>query len=48
MPETPYDRLGGSDGIAQLVEDAVNAHLSNPIVKTRFEIHSKARSSVCK
>lgn len=48
MHEKPYDRLGGADGIAKLVEDSVNAHLSNPVVKTRFEIHSKARSSVCK
>ena len=37
MAETLYDRLGGADGIARLVDDAVDAHLSNPIVKTRFE-----------
>lgn len=37
MATTLYERLGGADGIAQLVEDAVNAHLANPVVKTRFE-----------
>lgn len=37
MPETLYDRLGGEAGITQLVDDAVNAHLDNPVIKTRFE-----------
>ena len=37
MAKTLYERLGGADGIARLVDDAVDAHLSNPIVKTRFE-----------
>ncbi len=37
MAKTLYERLGGADGIARLVEDAVDAHLNNPIVKTRFE-----------
>ncbi len=37
MSQTLYDRLGGADGIAQLVDDAVEAHLNNPIIKTRFE-----------
>ena len=37
MSKTLYDRLGGADGIAQLVDDAVEAHLNNPIIKTRFE-----------
>lgn len=37
MPATLYERLGGAVGITQLVEDAVNAHLANPLVKTRFE-----------
>ena len=32
-----YEQLGGVNGIAQLVEDAVDAHLNNPLVKTRFE-----------
>lgn len=37
MAETLYQRLGGADGIRQLVSDAVDAHLANPIVAPRFE-----------
>jgi hemoglobin len=37
VAKTLYDRLGGVDGIRKLVSDAVDAHLNNPIVKTRFE-----------
>ena len=37
MSKTLYERLGGKDGIKKLVDDAVDAHLNNPIVKTRFE-----------
>lgn len=37
MNKSLYERLGASDGIARLVDDVVAAHLSNPIVKTRFE-----------
>ncbi|TCV90290.1 group I truncated hemoglobin [Sulfurirhabdus autotrophica] len=36
MAVTLYERLGGSDGIAKLVDDAVDAHLNNPLVQTRF------------
>ena len=32
-----YQRLGGEEGIARLVDDVVAAHLANPLVKTRFE-----------
>ena len=32
-----YDRLGGAKGIARIVDDAVEAHLKNPVVKARFE-----------
>ena len=32
-----YQRLGGSEGMKRLVNDVVAAHLSNPLVKTRFE-----------
>ncbi|QKI88892.1 group I truncated hemoglobin [Thiomicrorhabdus xiamenensis] len=38
MSETLYDRLGGLDGITRLVDDIADAHLNNPIVKTRFEV----------
>jgi len=37
MTRSLYERLGGADGIARLVDDAVDAHLCNPLVKTRFE-----------
>jgi len=37
MTTTLYQRLGGADGIARLVDDVIAAHLANPIVKTRFE-----------
>ena len=36
MTTTLYQRLGGADGIARLVDDVITAHLDNPIVKTRF------------
>ena len=32
-----YDRLGQKDGIARIVEDVMAAHLTNPVVRTRFE-----------
>lgn len=37
MAQTLYERLGGVDGITRVVDDAVDSHLANPIVKTRFE-----------
>jgi hemoglobin len=37
MTTTLYQRLGGADGIAKLVDDAMAAHLTNPLVRTRFE-----------
>jgi hemoglobin len=37
MAATLYERLGGAEGITRLVDDAVDAHLANPAVKTRFE-----------
>lgn len=37
MSESLYQRLGGADALARIVEDAVNAHLQNPLIKTRYE-----------
>lgn len=34
---TLYQRLGGAEGIARIVDDVMAAHLANPLVKTRFE-----------
>jgi len=31
-----YDRLGGSVGIANLVDDIIENHITNPAVKARF------------
>jgi hemoglobin len=36
MSKSLYERLGASEGIRRLVDDVVAAHLSNPIVQTRF------------
>ena len=37
MAKTLYERLGGIEGITRLVEDVVDAHFANPLIKTRFE-----------
>ena len=37
MTTSLYQRLGGANGIARLVDDVIDAHLTTPIVKTRFE-----------
>jgi hemoglobin len=37
VAETLYERLGGEDGITQLVDDVIDGHLANPLVQTRFE-----------
>lgn len=31
-----YERLGGADGIAALVDDIVEAHMQNPAISARF------------
>ena len=36
MNKSLYDRLGGASGIAKLVDDIVEAHMNNPVVKARF------------
>lgn len=36
MGDTLYDRLGGEQGIAVLVDRIVDLHLENPVVGTRF------------
>lgn len=37
MEGTLYERLGKSEGISKIVNDALAAHLTNPTVKTRFQ-----------
>lgn len=46
MSKSLYERLGGAAGISRLVDDVMDAHLVNPVVKTRFEnakdlVHAK-------
>ena len=36
MTTTLYLRLGGAEGIARLVDDVIDAHLANPLIKTRW------------
>ena len=37
MSTSLYDRLGGSAGIAKIVDNAVAAHLQNPLIRSRFQ-----------
>ena len=34
--QTLFERLGGSNGIAALVDDIVAAHMVNPVISARF------------
>ncbi len=33
---TLYERLGGSEGISRIVDDAIEEHMTNPAVNARF------------
>ena len=33
---TLYEHLGGATGISKMVDDIVDAHLHNPVIKARF------------
>jgi hemoglobin len=48
--ESLYRRLGGTEGIAALVDDLVVAHMENPTIKARFLplLSDAARVSVIK
>lgn len=35
-PTLLFDKLGGIDGIASIVDTAVETHMNNPTIKTRF------------
>ncbi|MBU0637223.1 MAG: group 1 truncated hemoglobin [Planctomycetes bacterium] len=37
MAATLYERLGGVERISALARDLIKLHLSNPLLKTRFE-----------
>ena len=36
MEKSLYERLGSAQGIARLVDDIVEAHMNNPVIKARF------------
>ncbi len=36
MKNTLFDQLGGTNGISRIVDDAVEAHMNNPMVSARF------------
>ncbi len=36
MPESLYERLGGTQGITQLASDIFDIHLDNPRIATRY------------
>ena len=36
MEQSLFERLGGSEGIRALVPDIVDAHMENPIIRSRF------------
>jgi hemoglobin len=36
MNKTLYERLGGASGISKLVDDIVEAHMNNSLIKARF------------
>lgn len=37
MATSLYERLGGPEKVAAIAKDIVDAHLRNPVIKTRFE-----------
>lgn len=37
MAESLYERLGASEGIRQIASDALDNHLANPRIKSRYE-----------
>lgn len=36
QPTSLYERLGRSEGISRLVDDIVEAHMTNPVISARF------------
>ncbi|MGQ7868764.1 group I truncated hemoglobin [Sunxiuqinia sp. sy24] len=36
MSKSLFERLGGTEGITQIVDDAVEAHMHNPAISARF------------
>lgn len=36
VPKSLFERLGGTQGIASIVDDVVDAHMNNPAIQVRF------------
>lgn len=36
MSKSLFERLGGTEGITKIVDDAIDTHMSNPAVSARF------------
>jgi len=43
MTKSLYERLGGASKVAAIARDIVQAHLANPLIKTRFEAVDTAK-----
>jgi hemoglobin len=43
MTKSLYERLGGAPKVAAIARDIVQAHLANPLIKTRFEAVDTAK-----
>jgi len=37
VADSLYERLGETEGINRIVDDVMDAHLKNPVIKTRYE-----------
>jgi hemoglobin len=48
MSNSLYERLGGATGIAALVDDIVEAHMNNPLIKARFLPYRDDRDTLAK
>jgi hemoglobin len=48
MSNSLYERLGGAAGIATLVDDIVEAHMTNPTIKARFLPYREDRVTLAK
>ena len=36
LPESLFERLGGTDGITSIVDEVIEAHMNNPVIKDIF------------
>jgi hemoglobin len=43
MPETLFDRLGGTVGVTKIASDLVDNHIANPLIGARFSASDPVR-----